>query len=756
MAKKRAQRPSSLLRQPQAPSIAPTPLASDPKALLPLGALMLAASVSSWAQASTSGEATLSTVTVKEKAEIQSKDAIQTRKTQIGRSTQDIRDIPQSLTVLTERMIEDAKLDTLKQALHYTSGITFAATENGTDQDIRLRGFPVAAVGDLLIDGMKDPSQYDRDTFNYDRIEVLRGSASLLFGRGSTGGVVNQVNKKPLLIDQYQLEATYGTDSVLRTTADLNKVIGQDAALRVNLMRTQGDNHGAKIDKYGIAPTISWGVGTRDEFSVGLFYLDVDNVPMNNVRYLQGTVPSALNPKHFYGSPSDYLRGKASYATASWTHRFEADTELRTQMRAGTFDRAQWGSTASFGTTSGATTTLANLGPSTILNVTGLSPRKDRHEGVYLQSDFTTKAQWGGLKHELQMGVDASKEKAWFEVANGQPGTNYNKGSTTVGNPGGLPMLSVSPSYRYDQNYDAWSVGAYAQDLVQIAPHWKLLGGLRWDRISATPERDVYTSGTFTRHEVSSLRYNALWSQRLGVLYQPTDTASFHAAYSTSFNSSADTYRFTTQQTANTPPEKSRNFEIGAKLDWLDGNLSTRGAIFRTEKYNERTTDADFAGDAYLLNGKRHASGVELDVVGRLSPKWDIYASYTWIPVAMIDQTGSAQAATVGQRPGLTPKQSGSVWLGYQATPKFRVAGGLRGASTNRPVSGTTGAASATARAPGYVAADLMFEYRFTDDVYAKLNINNVTNRTYGDQLYPGFVTLGEARNVRLTVGTRF
>ncbi|MDD2546528.1 MAG: TonB-dependent receptor plug domain-containing protein [Burkholderiaceae bacterium] len=162
---------------------------------------------------------------------MQSKDAIQTRTTQIGKGTQAIRDIPQSLTVLTERMIDDAKLDTLKQALHYTSGITFAATENGTDQDIRLRGFPVAAVGDLLIDGMRDPSQYDRDTFNYDRIEVLRGSASMLFGRGSTGGVINQVNKKPLLIDQYELEATYGSDNVLRTTADLNKHLGENAAL---------------------------------------------------------------------------------------------------------------------------------------------------------------------------------------------------------------------------------------------------------------------------------------------------------------------------------------------------------------------------------------------------------------------------------------------------------------------------------------------------------------------------------------------
>ena len=143
-------------------------------------------------------------------------------------------------------------------------------------------------------------------------------------------------------------------------------------------------------------------------------------------------------------------------------------------------------------------------------------------------------------------------------------------------------------------------------------------------------------------------------------------------------------------------------------------------------------------------------------MVGRITPQWDVYASYTWIPVATIDKTGSAQANTVGQRVGLTPKHSGSMWLGYQATPKLRLAGGLRGASTNRPVSGTTGAASATARAPGYVAMDLMAEYQFTDTVYAKLNITNATNRTYGDQLYPGFVTLGEARNVRLTVGTRF
>ncbi|MFG5775547.1 TonB-dependent receptor [Comamonas sp. J-3] len=767
MSKKRQQRQRAQQANLPASSAAAHTSSMADKAVLPLGALMLAASVSSWAQtqpapgaapaaaASAGAEATLGTVTIKDRAEVQSKDTIQTKKSSIGRSTQDIRDIPQSLTVLTEKMIDDAKLDTLKQALHYTSGVTFAATENGTDQDIRIRGFPVATVGDLMIDGMKDPSQYDRDTFNYDRIEVLRGSASLLFGRGSTGGVVNQVNKKPLLIDQYEVEGTYGTDNVLRTTADLNKTMGEDAAFRLNLMRTKGDNHGAEIDKYGIAPTYSWGIGTRDEFSVGAFYLNSDNNPMSNIRYLQGSVPH-LNPKNYYGTDSDYLKGEASYANASWIHRFDDGSEWKTQARAGVFDRSQWGTTASFGTTNGAPTTWANIGDNTILNLSGLSPRKDRHKGLYLQSDYSTKANWGGMKHELQMGVDFSREMATFWAAKGQPGTNYNKGQTTIGEPDSVGETALTPSYRFDQKYSAHSMGAYVQDLVEFSPGWKLLGGLRWDRVSSNQNRDVYTSGVLTGNESSELRYNSLFSQRLGLLYQPNDFASFHVAYSTSFNSSADTYKYTSQQTANTDPEKSRNFEIGAKLDWLDGKLSTRAALFRTEKYNERTTDADFAGDAYLLNGKRHAQGLEFDVVGRITPQWDVYASYTYIPTAKIDKTGSAAANTVGQRVGLTPKHSGSVWLGYQATPKLRVAGGVRGMSENRPVSGTTGAASATARAPGYVAVDLMAEYQFTDNISAKLNINNAFNRSYGDQLYPGFVTLGEARNIRATVKYRF
>ncbi len=211
-----------------------------------------------------------------------------------------------------------------------------------------------------------------------------------------------------------------------------------------------------------------------------------------------------------------------------------------------------------------------------------------------------------------------------------------------------------------------------------------------------------------------------------------------------------------TPQTANTAPEKSRNLELGAKLDWLDGKLSTRAAIFRTEKYNERTTDSDFASDSYLLSGNRHSQGLELDVVGRLTPKWEIYASYSYIPKAVIDQAGSTQQAIVGQAVGLTPKHSGTVWVRYQATPKLRVARGWRGASQNRPQQGTTGAASTTSYVPGYVAGDVMIGYKFTPDVYTQLNLSNVTNKLDGNQLYPAFTLAGVQRTALLTVGVRF
>ncbi|KQP22755.1 TonB-dependent receptor [Pseudorhodoferax sp. Leaf267] len=746
--------------------------------MLPLGAIaagfgLVMASCAASAQtaptppAPPTAAATLPEVKVRAQAEENAKETLQTNKSTIGKGQQDIRDIPQSLTVMTERLIDDAKLDTLRQALHYTAGITFAATENGTDQDIRMRGFPVATTGDLLIDGMKDPSQYDRDSFNYDRIEVLRGSASMLFGRGSTGGVINQVTKQPKLITEQEVVTTVGTGGNVRVTGDFNAIVGENAALRVNVMKQKASNFGAEIDKEGIAPTYRWGIGTADEFSVGLFYLNVDNVPMSSLRYLSGGVAEGISARNFYGTDSDYLRGEATYGAASWTHRFgNGGGQLRTQLRSGVFNRASWNTTAGYcgvaltatGTCPAGTpaVTAATLTDQTAMTRSGLAPRKDKIRGTYLQSDYSNTFNWLGLKNELLTGFDMARESADRFVAvtgNGLPGTNFNKGGTAVNTPDNGTQLAVSPVYRQGSDYAGRAYGAYVQDVMSLTPQWKLLGGLRYDSFKA----DMNSISAAAVTTSSSLSYSSLWSSRFGVLFQPSATQSYHVSYGTSFNTSADTYQYTTQQIADVPAEKSRNIEIGAKLDWLDGQLSTRGALFRTTKYNERTTDSDFAGTFPVLSGQRHSQGVELDVVGKITPALEVYMSYAYTHEAKIDKVGTAVAAgIVGSPVGLTPKHSGATWISYQLTPKFRVAGGARGAAKNRPLQGTTGAASTTAAAPGYVAYDAMVEYLFNDNVYAQINVSNLTNKVYGDQLYPGFYTPGEARTAKLTVGVKF
>lgn len=747
--------------------------------VLPLGALaagfgMMLLSGGALAQAqvptppAAPAEATLPEIKVKAAAEESAKDSLKVDKTRIGKGTQDIRDIPQSITVMTEKLLDDAKLETLKQALHYTAGITFAATENGTDQDIRMRGFPVATTGDLLIDGMKDPSQYDRDSFNYDRIEIMRGAASMLFGRGSTGGVINQVNKKPELIDLSQVEFSAGTGENLRITGDFNRRIGETTAVRVNVMGQNADNHGARIDKQGIAPTIRWGIGSNDELQLGLFYLNVNNVPMSSLRYLSGSVAD-IAPKNFYGTASDYLKGQAMYASGIWTHRFDDGGELRTQFRTGNYKRDSWGTTAGYcgaaltatGTcpTGSPAVTSSNLSGATALTRSGLSPRQDDIDGLYLQSDYSNRFAWFGLRHDILGGVDAAKESADRFTAYGTVGTNYNKGGTSVGTPNDGRFTAALPTYRKGSDYSGRSFGVYAQDLVTLTDWLKLLGGVRYDNFKATMHQLAYantaTPTSATGITESRLDYSGLWSSRVGVLFQPTATQSYHVSYGTSFNSSADTYQYTQQATADVPAEKSRNIEVGAKLDWLNGALSTRASIFRTEKYNERTTDSDFAGQYPVLSGKRHSQGVEVDVSGRITNEIEIYLSYSYIQEAKIDKVGSAVTLTT-DNVGLTPKHSGAAWLSYQVLPKLRIAGGARGASTNRPLQGGTASASLTAKAPGYVAYDAMVEYTINADMFVRMNVNNLTDKVYGDQLYPGFYTPGEARGVKATLGLRF
>lgn len=767
LATPRAQRCSPVLRPhiPSTPPAAAVPhggFASE-KALLPLGALMLAASVGAMAQTSTTPEKTLAPVVVKERAEApEGKDSVRATETTIGKGKQQLRDIPQSVTVVTERLIDDRNLDTVKEALKNTAGITFLAAEGG-EEDIRLRGFALQSTGDMFIDGMRDPAFYDRDTFNLDRLELLRGSASMLFGRGSTGGAVNQVSKAPRLIDSSQVDLTLGSHQYRRVTGDFNIMTGEDAALRLNAMSTTADNNGAgsSIEKKGIAGTYAFGIGTRDEFALSLYYLDNKNGMNYGMPWIRPSASSPasattllpVDPRSYYGAASDYNAGSATFATLGHIHRFDGESELKTQVRFGRFEREQRAGTVRLAPAAqqpgGVAATLDNFGPATRLT-RGTQLKIQDMDTLHLQSDFSKKFEALGFKHELLAGADFAHEKKTVFAARSaaQGGVDLVKPPTTVGTPNdGVGVNENSRVLRTSSNFDAKGYGFYAQDLLQIAPHWKLLGGLRYDSMDGSYNAFGIPNNAPGPVTATSYRQKiSEWSKRAGVLYQPNDLQSFHFSYGTSFNTSGDTYSYSAQ-TVNTPPESSRNIEIGAKLDSEDKRFTTRLAVFHSTKYHERNIDPDL--NIAVLSGKRHAAGAEIDITGRLTPKWEIYGSYMWMPSAKID-IGAEGAEGQGARPSLTPRHSGTVWTTYQITPELRVGGGLNFRSSQTPNRNPGW------EVPGFVTADLMAEYTFSERYTIKANLSNVTNKLYADSLYSGHYVPGAGRVFQITASMKF
>jgi len=708
-------------------------------------------------------------VRAKATAEPSGKDTLNATITTIGKGKQELRDVPQSITVVTEKLLDDRNLDTLKETLKNTGGVTFLAAEGG-EEDIRLRGFSLQGTGDIFIDGMRDPAFYDRDSFNWDRLEVLRGSASMLFGRGSTGGAVNQVSKQPFLRSRSEVALTGGTGEYFRALGDFNVVTGDRAAVRLNAMYNKADNSGVKTDKYGIAPTFRWGIGTRDEFTVGLYHLENDN----GIHYgLPWLTPGAVNggnwlwptePENYYGMDSDYLDGGTTQGNAVHVHRFQGGAELRTALRVASYDRDQRASAIRFAPAAqqpgGVAVTADTFGDATVMrrsNGNGVQLKTMKMENIYAQSDYSGKHRWFGRLNSIQAGMDFAHED--FRNYGLDPASpQLAKANTTVGTPDdGASLDESSRVLLRNRSFDAKAYGVYVQDLISVTDTWKLLGGLRWDRFKGEYHNIAINANPNNPCSVTPAarigRSDSLLSKRLGALYQPTATSSFHLSYGTSFNTSGDTYQYDAG-TVNVDPESSRNFELGARLDSESGNFTARFALFHSTKYNERNRDADTVNACnYVLSGKRHVAGVDFDIAGRITPRWEIYASYAFMPEAEVDESsGAAGTEVVGSRPGLTPRHSGTIWTTFKLTSQWRVGGGLNMRSRDMPVGLPAGS---QIRAPAFVTADLMAEY-LVGRLALKANLTNLTDKHYAETVYRGHYVPGQKRTLEVTASWSF
>jgi catecholate siderophore receptor len=658
-------------------------------------------------------------------------DTYQSGLTTTGKVALPARDIPQSLTTVTGALMRDRGADTMKDALRNVAGLTFNAGEGGRIGDnITLRGY--SAVGDLYLDNMRDVAQYNRETFNLDRIEVLRGSASMLYGRGSTGGLINQVSKTPFLADRGTTSLTLGSYGYKRLLADVNKQVGETTALRINAMKTDANSFrdGVTQDRWGIAPSVTFGLGTPDEVTFSYYRLQESNVPDFGVPYFNGR-PLNVPTNRFFGiANADYDRNDTGIVTASHTHRFNAETNLRTVLRHADYERdlRAVAPRLAAGTTFIADNTVVNR---------QRQARGSTEQTLTLQSDFTTKFEAAGMKHLALAGVELVRERAHRWTNTG----SVPNPSTTVGNPDAYPVLPAgyyAVTRTADNFYTAHTIGLYAQDVVEFVPSWKAVVGARFDRFSAEYDRPA-PAGNLSRTD-------SVLSTRVGLLYQPDDDVSYYASYGTSFNPSAELYALD-DRGANTPPEKSRNLEAGVKWELYGGDLSLRTAVFRSQKTNERNTDLAVTVEQNLLSGRRHTDGVEVEAAGRITPNWEVFSALA-VMRANIDAATGQQANTLDRIPLNTPNYTFNLWSVYRLGD-WRLGGGVEGAGLRYANNTNTNAT------PRYARWDAMVAYE-QRSYTIRMNLYNVFDKDYYEGVYAGHSVPGLARTARITAELKF
>nr|WP_315129730.1 TonB-dependent receptor [uncultured Polynucleobacter sp.] len=660
----------------------------------------------------------------------------------IGKITQEISDIPQAITVIPEGLLEDQNATTLKEGLRNVPGLTFNAGEGGRIGDnMNIRGF--YSFGDLYVDGIRDTAQYNRDLFNVTQVDVLRGAASMLFGRGQAGGVINEVSKTPFLMNKSNVAITAGSYDYYRGTADMNTVLDAETstAFRLNAVAQDAKSSRDVVQNktLGFAPTVTYGIGTHNQISLSYYYLDTDNVPDYGIGFVnQKPLNTATG---FSGTTQDYEKNTTQLTTLSQQYTFDKDTSLNTKIRYSAYDRSLW----------------SNKGRS-VLPVTTLAlagPRGGEEATTAIQSDFNKNFTTGSMNHALLTGFEIYNENAQRYSYN-TTGCNTDVIRNNV-------IVRDNCTYGYGNqvknpssifNYQGNTMSVYGQGMVEVIPQWKVLGGVRQDWLRAsfnTPGTSLGPTGQ------ASLNF-AEPSFRAGLLHQPNLDAAYYLTWSDSFNPTADLY----QLSAGTgyPAERSAVTELGAKWNVTDNGLALRTALYQAVKKWERNTDV--TSSSSIDSVRRHTNGLEVELTGNITDKWDVFSGAALMS-SIIDEQGYSGTTRqnpnlVGMRARNAPAYTYNIWTTYKVAQNWKVGGGVFGVGQRQVYGLNTSTAPITAnQVPAYARVDAMLQYDIKD-YSLKLNVMNLFNTTNYESVYVngGFAIPGTLRSYQMQAVVRF
>jgi len=649
--------------------------------------------------------------------------------------TQPIVDTPRTMTVVPEEVFTQQGATSLRDVLRNTPGITFQAGEGGgglPGDTFSMRGF--SGGNDITVDGVRDIGAYSRDAFNLEQVEVLKGPAGVVAGRGSTGGSINLVTKTAKRDAFTRVSAAAGNADYTRGTVDTNIPLEHfaDAALRVNAMYTDSGVAGRDVvhnSSWGVAPSMTFGIGKPSRFTLSYQHVTQDNIPDYGLPWAAFEANPHIDQSNFYGLENyDFEDIDSDLATAI----FERDIRSGWVLR----NIARWGDN------SRNSAITAPRPPNRQLQRRTMESEQLANQ-TSLSGSFTT----GTLRHDLAVGLEVGREK----TSNYNAAQTTNQPQVTIDHPdpsqspfGPMPDNIGNPA---DTNLDL--AAFYTFDTIHLGSKWDISAGARFDSVDV--DYDLLTRATGVTTHLN--RSDEMLSWNAGAVFKPTAHASIYASAGTAFNASVDAGSVgpalsdvpTSANNINLDPEKTENLEVGGKLELGGGRAIITGALFRTTKTNARTRAA--TTEAFTLDGEQEVQGVEVGVNGKLTDRWSMLAGYSHLKSEF---TKSRNAAEVGAQLAFTPENSFNVWTDYRVGDRLSFGGGAQ------YMDSVFRNAANTAEVPSYWLVNAMASYEMTHSLTLRFNVNNLTDEQYVDRVGGGHYVPGARRSMMLTAEVDF
>ncbi len=682
-------------------------------------------------------------------------------------------DVPQTVTVIPEEVIKEQGASNLRDVLRNVPGISIQAGEGGQPpgDNLSIRGF--SARSDLFVDGVRDFGGYSRDTFNTEQVEVVKGPSSTNAGRGSTGGTINLSSKMAHLNNAYEVMLGGGTDQFGRATVDLNQEITglKGAAVRFNGMYNTSTTPGREDvsqERWGVAPTVTFGLGTDTRLTISYFHLSEDNTPDYGLPWVPRSyiLPTGAQ-NNITGLPS----GRPDVSYGNWYGLSDRDrNKTETDMVTAIFEKdindclsvtniSRYGhNTIDLISTPprffadpaipGPTSLPPGVDPTSVRR-TDTKYRDEVDTVLSNQTDIRYDFLTGKIKHEMVGSIELSHEESKNRLRD-----DLNKANmpyTDLENPDdSIPYVPDIVYTGFVNRVTADTVAFSLFDSAELTDQWILSGGVRWESIDSDFGGP---SAVVPGISFSDSTTNDLFSYRAAITYKPVDDGSIYLSYGTSFNPSVEGFSSSDSPTSNSyydvDPEENATIELGTKWELLDKKLLVSAALFRTEKENARTVDPTDPTDVIALDGEQRVQGFEVGFTGLITEQWRVIGGYTYLDSEV---TSTDNAFEKGNELANTPPNTFSLWTVHDLPKGFQIGVGAQYVDSRFNNSNE----QTRQEAPSFTVVNALVGYQVSECLSIRLNGYNLADKEYIDQLGGGHFVPGAGRSVVLTADYKF